>query len=439
MKLVWAALALVVSPLDAADWPMLMYNLEHHSFNKLETTLNSSNVGRLLPAWTAELPDKFASAPVIESGVLYVGGWSGDFYALNANTGELLWKSNVGLSPPPEDPACGMALGVTASPVIKGDTVYVGGGDSRVYALNKADGSVLWSVGIGDPANGAYIWSSLMLEGNKIHVGIASLGDCPLVPGALITIDLNHPRNPTFTYLTPDDIVGAGIWSTPAIDTKTKKIFVTTGTGEQDADIGLWGGTLLRLHAETLKIEAYYFLPTNNSETDIEWGSSPVAFKNADGVPMVAASGKDGILYALKQEDLSVEWTRQVALGCICPECGCGSLSTPAFDGATLYTGAGASEDADTEAGTVYALDPSSGNVIWRQLLEGTVIAPVTVANGLVFASTMRGVEIFDAVSGERLWRSNKNGVVYSQPVVCNGTLYTTYLDGSIIAYRPDI
>jgi len=122
---------------------------------------------------------------------------------------------------------------------------------------------------VADPVSGAYLWSSLTFFNNALYVGIASLGDCPLVRGALVRIDLAHPAEPQFRMLAPEDQLGGGVWSTPAIDPATNTVYVTTGTGEQDADSGMWGGTMLALDATTLEIVSYFFLPTNSVDYDI--------------------------------------------------------------------------------------------------------------------------------------------------------------------------
>jgi outer membrane protein assembly factor BamB len=159
-------------------------------------------------------------------------------------------------------------------------------------------------------------------------------------------------------------------------------------------------------------------------------------FETSRGEPMVAATGKDGILYAQHRNDLSPAWSVLIAIGCICPECGCGSLSTPAFDGRTLYVGSGAAPESDTEGGAVYAIDPDTGAILWSRLLNGTVIAPVTVAGGVLFVATVTGLEIFDAGTGDQLWLGPAD-LIYSQPVVAGGAVYTTQIDGRVICWRP--
>jgi outer membrane protein assembly factor BamB len=193
---------------------------------------------------------------------------------------------------------------------------------------------------------------------------------------------------------------------------------------------------MLAMDATTLEIRKHFFLPTNSLDGDIEWGSSAMLFQTSDGLPMVAATGKDGVLYAQHRDDLTPGWRAELALSCVCPECGCGSLSTPAFDGNYLYVGAGAAPDADLENGSIYALDPDTGAILWRNLLEGAVLAPVTVAGGAVYVSTTTGLAVFDAETGDELWRGPRT-LLFSQPAVTGGVVYTTQVNGSVVAWKP--
>ncbi|MGH9659531.1 MAG: PQQ-binding-like beta-propeller repeat protein, partial [Bryobacteraceae bacterium] len=100
-----------------------------------------------------------------------------------------------------------------------------------------------------------------------------------------------------------------------------------------------------------------------------------------------------------------------------------------------LYAGAGASANGDRERGSVHALDPGTGKILWTQLVSGTVIAPPTVASGVVYISTMDGLEVFHAESGERLFRSVNEHIIFSQPVVTGGRVIATFLSGLIISW----
>src|SRR5258708_27298220 len=118
-----------------------------------------------------------------------------------------------------------------------------------------------------------------------------------------------------------------------------------------------------------------------------------------------------------------------------CPECGCGSTSTPAFDGQWLYLGAGKIDPDAEDNGSLYAVDPSSGAPIWVRSLPDTILAPVTVVNGVVFASTLGGLMAFDAGTGEMLWTDCGRGRLYSHPAIVDGRVYSTYIKGALVGW----
>jgi polyvinyl alcohol dehydrogenase (cytochrome) len=429
-------LLLALTPLFAADWPMYLYDISHSSFNPAESQIDKQSAPFLDAAWVTNLSAPMAAAPTISGRVAYVGTWDGSFYAIDTETGAFLWSAFVGMAADPAKAECMAAIGVTSQAVVVGNRVYVGGGDSAVYAFDKNTGSQIWRTSLADPQSGAYLWSSVTYYNGALYIGVASLGDCPLVRGALVRIDLAQPDRPLFRWLVQEDDIGGGVWSTPAIDAKTNTVYVTTGTGEQGSASGTWGGAMLAMDASTLDVRSYFFLPTNSVELDIEWGSSPTLFETSYGFPLIAATGKDGILYAQRRDTLFPVWQTQVAIECICPECGCGSISTPAFDGHTLYLGAGV-VPGETDQGSVYALDPDSGEILWSRVVPGVVIAPVTIANGVLYVSTQKGLLIFDASDGTLLWSAGPEVTIFSQPVVAGGAVYCTQFDGNFIKWTP--
>ena len=422
--------------LTAGDWKMYLRDPAHSSFNASETRLDKDSIRNIPDAWLFKSGALLATAVTLSDGVLYFGDWGGNFHAVRASDGTELWNQFVGISAPPSTLGCQPAIGVTSQAVVVDDRVYVGGGDAAIYALDKTSGSQIYRVELADTSNGAYLWSSIIYSGNALYLGVASLGDCPLVRGEMVRVDLDDPKNPKVRFLAPPDEVGGGIWSTPAVDEETSTVYVTTGTGDQDPGRGLYGGTFLSLDAMTLEPKAFYLLPSNSIEDDIEWGSSPTLFQTSNGTKLVGATGKDGVLYACSRDALSPVWTRKLSVSCICPECGCGSLSTPAFDGTTLYVGAGVRDPDGTAVGSLYALNPDTGEVLWEQDLNGTVIAPVTVANGLVYVSSTMGLQVFNAQTGDAVWDDGNYGLLYSQTVVQDGTIYNTYLNGDVVARR---
>jgi polyvinyl alcohol dehydrogenase (cytochrome) len=421
-------------PLYGGDWWMYLCNLAHTSAAEHETRIGGGNVAQLRPIWTAAMSGPVVSGVTVADGLVYFGDWSGSFHALDGRTGAESWVAFLGMAPAPADAGCMPSIGISSQAVVHGDTVYAGGGDSTVYALDKQTGEVQWQVQLADPASGSYLWSSLMLSQGALYIGIASLADCPLVRGGLARIPLDDPAHPQIRYFTPENTQGAGVWSTPAIDEANGLVYVTTGNGgSQDSDNGVWGSALLALDAATLEVQSWFFLPQTPEEDDNDWGTSPLLFESG-GQRLVAANGKNGVMYVLTRPDLSLVWSYKLAMDCDSPTQGCGSVSTPAFDGNILVTGAGQGEGDGAPMGTVTAFDPS-GNLLWQYAAPQAVLAPVTLTPGLVFAANSGGLAVLDAGTGAELWNDGGRGAIYGQPVVANGYLYATYVNGKVVAW----
>jgi uncharacterized protein (TIGR03437 family) len=415
---------------------MYLGDLSHDSSRPGETTIYAGNAGQLRQLWKTSVGGTVSSGVTASGGSLYFGDWSGDFHSLNAITGAVQWIQYLGKAPEPADPTCEpRGIGVSSQPAVSGNTVYVGGGDSAVYAMDRGTGAILWRVPLADPASGSYLWSSPMISQNALYIGIASVSDCPTVRGGLARIPLDDPTHPQIAYVMPPNTQGAGVWGTPAIDEQNDLVYITTGNAaSQDAQNGVWGSALLALDATTLQIRAHFFLPIAPTDDDADWGSSPVLFESG-GQPLVAANGKTGVMYVLHRPDLTPLWSYKLARDCDSPELGCGSISTPAFDGSVLVTGAG-QPDGNAPPGMVYAFDPTAQQLLWRYAAAATVLGPVTLTPGLVFVSTESGLVVLNAATGATLWTDGGvSGGMYGQPVVSGGILYATYVNGDVIAW----
>ena len=415
---------------------MYLRDLAHTSFNGAETQLDIKRLSTLEPAWKHSTGAVIASSPTLSAGVLYYGDWDGFMNAVDAQRGVLIWRKFIGTAATPSDPTCLPGIGVSAQATVIGNTVYAGGGDSAVYALDKSNGTQIWRVPLADSAVGFYIWSSIVPFQNALYLGLASLGDCPVVRGAIVRIDLQNPQQPRIRYFVPEGETGAGVWSTPAIDAESNSIYVTTDNGyEQNPAKGFWTGAFMKLDPATFETKSYYLFPEKDALSDLVGGSSPTLFTPPGGVPLAAASQKNGMMYAIRRSDSSLAWKQRLAVSCADPEEGCGSLSTPSFDGKTLFAGAGVRDPEDFFNGSVYAINPADGSIIWVRDIDTAVIAPTTVANGMLFVSTQEGLEVYDSATGQRIWSDNKHGTLYSQPVVANGIIYSTYVSGELVAW----
>jgi outer membrane protein assembly factor BamB len=104
--------------------------------------------------WTAVTGGPIRSAAAVANGVVYVESEDGNLYAFNANgcgnsTCQPIWKASTGpltISPPSDfDPD------FLSSPMVANGVVYIGSGDSKIYAFDAVTGNQLFVFQTGGP------------------------------------------------------------------------------------------------------------------------------------------------------------------------------------------------------------------------------------------------------------------------------------------------
>ena len=72
------------------DWPTYGHDAQHTFHGR--TTLTGASVKGLKVAWFFPTGDAVTATPTVVDGTVYVGSWDGYFYALNLETGMVVWK-----------------------------------------------------------------------------------------------------------------------------------------------------------------------------------------------------------------------------------------------------------------------------------------------------------------------------------------------------------
>jgi len=130
----------------SVDWTEF-HMIDMMRWNPCEKVLTVNNVGNLGLLWSYTTNSVVRSSPAVINGVVYIGSYDGNVYALNAETGAKLWSYATG------------NLYLDSSPAVANGVVYVSSGN--VYALNASTGALLWSytTGGGSSSTGALLWS----------------------------------------------------------------------------------------------------------------------------------------------------------------------------------------------------------------------------------------------------------------------------------------
>jgi polyvinyl alcohol dehydrogenase (cytochrome) len=333
---------LAAAAAHASDWPKYHGNVEMTGVASAAGPLSTATAPFLRPKWITRLRGPIAAEPTVANGRVYIGDWSGHEWAVSIDSGIVLAQADLGTTTLAQcEPS---TIGITSAAAAAGDAIYVAGGDDGFYCLDAETLEVRWRRSLGDNGAGYYGWCSPSVADGRVIQGISSNCDTPFVPGRVITLDLLNGETMDDTYLIapqwPHDDDGAGVWTSPAVDVESQKVFVTTGSASEMQDGHSY--SMVRLSLGDLRIEEAWKIVDEGIE-DADWGSSPTLFTDAAGNRLVGAGQKDGHYYAFRRNDLAAGpvWKTTLAFGGPCPPCGDGTLSTAAFDGTRLYVGAG--------------------------------------------------------------------------------------------------
>ena len=156
-KTIWAAdipqgnvtdSRVINSPLEEpGSWLTYGQNFKEQRFSEL-TQINTDTIARLGLAWTTQIGDynmRMQGTPLVVDGVMYVSnGWS-VIYALDATTGEEIWKYDPEVDRSYIRLACCGPAHNRGVAVYEGK-VFVGTFDGRLIAVNAETGEEVWDV-----------------------------------------------------------------------------------------------------------------------------------------------------------------------------------------------------------------------------------------------------------------------------------------------------
>lgn len=427
------------------------------------TSFSVDNIRRSELTWRSETPEMVDGSPIYVQNVptsvgrrnlLIVSTISGRLIAFNAGTGAVMWSTT-----PPSGPRW-----TTSSPALDPNRLFV-----YAYTL---DGYVhRYSVATGDEVRGDG-WPELITLKGDVEKGSSALsiatsangdtylymtiaaypepGDDGDYQGHLVAINVTTGTQNVFNAQCSDktfhlrvndcDVRQAGIWarSGAVYDSRTDRVYVTTGNGVFDADRGgfNWASSVVALRPDGstdggTPVDSY--TPTNYqqlNELDLDLSSTTVAPlllpEDSALPPLAVQGGKDGKLRLLDLSNLSGGGAPRRTGGELqvisMPFRGA-ILTRPAtwLVGTTTYIAV------TTREGTaVFAADTSSDRPrltnVWQS--SGGCASPI-YANGLLICARSGALVARDAVTGQVLWMDNTIGAIHWQsPIVVGDTLF---------------
>lgn len=435
------------------SWPSLNHDLRNTRHQPDEDTIGTGNVGDLAPAWTfdaASAPGPggeplgagagaFQSTPVVSDGCLYVASSTGWVFALNADTGELVWRTHV--------PA---AVGDAEEPSNAESLLGLAVANGRVYAhyfprpldfwavaLKQRDGSKDWVTPLDtpeglEPGDGEVVHASPVVHGKVMFVPISrGVGETSAPPlfflhamsGEILEITIAVPEHERAQGYT-----GAGAWATAAVDEEADTLYVGTADSEGFRKEHRYNNAILKidfdrkskdfgrvLDAYKGNPETYADVPARDRnpvcnefggdpilpgtspsssteclELDLDFGASPNLFEDAEGRLLVGALQKSGVYHGVFTDTMGESWRRVLS-----NPSNVGNAGTATVDGEQIVVAANPS--------SLHALEPQEGLSRWASTTGGDAIRyqPVTSANGVAYTmSITANLSAHDAATG---------------------------------------
>ena len=224
----------LVSP-EPENWLSYRGTYDGWGYSPLDQ-VDVSNVHNLSPVWafSTGTTGGHESPPVVNDGVMFITTPGNQLFALDARTGDLLWRYRHGLPPDRiafHDTNRGVAL--------FGDYVYMATLDARVVALDARSGEVVWDTPVADNSAGYYMTLAPLAARGKIMVGVSGgeLG----IRGFVVALDAETGEEVWRTYTVPGPgEPGNDTWPADAWRTGGAAVWIT---GHYDPDLGLtyWG------------------------------------------------------------------------------------------------------------------------------------------------------------------------------------------------------
>ncbi len=275
------------------DWLQWGRTYDGHNFSPLKR-INRDNVKSLAPAWRAPIKGGLSMpTPLVHDGVMFLQTTPDTVLALNAATGEVLWRHEHAL-------AKGVSSTMKMGLALSGDLVLVPTSDVHVIALDARTGAKVWdhTIEIRPPAvmsTTLGLRSAPLIVGDKVIQGVTT--SFVAGGGFIVALDIKtgselwrfntiprpgEPGGETWNGLPIEKRFGGSVWHQGTWDRDLNLIYYgvapTYDTGPMLKPSGIPGTTTdalytnstIALDPDTGKL-VWHYQHLKNDQWDLDW------------------------------------------------------------------------------------------------------------------------------------------------------------------------
>lgn len=261
------------------DWRMLRRTYDGWGYSPLEQ-ITARNVTRLQPAWVVStgVTSGHQAPPIVHDGVMFVATPSSQVMALDAKTGQVLWRYRHRV---PEDAQ--MSHQTSRGVALHGEKVFLATGNAMLVALNARTGQEVWTTKVDENKTGHYMSLAPLIAEGKVIVGPS--GADRGVRGFIAAYDVETGKEAWRVYTVPAPgepgsdtwpkgeewkTGGASIWMTGNYDPETRLAYFGTGngfpwTGDRRPGDNLYTSSTVAIDVTTGRIKGHHQYHPNDS------------------------------------------------------------------------------------------------------------------------------------------------------------------------------
>ena len=287
--------------------------------------VNRDNVAKLKPSWRTHLngsatESKYSgqAQPIVYDGVVYISTGANDVFALDVDTGKILWSYEAHLDAGISVVCCGWESRGVA---IGDGKIFAGQLDGKLVALDYKTGKVLWTVQAETNADGFSITTAPLYYDGLLITGFA--GGDKAARGRVKAFDARNGKLVWTFYTVPapgetghdtwpsgNDTWrhgGAAVWQTPAVDPELGLVYFSTGNPGPDLNGSVRPGdnlftvSMVAIEAKTGKYR-WHFQQVHHDLWDYDSPNPVVLFDatvNGTLRKGIVEIGKTGYVYIL--------------------------------------------------------------------------------------------------------------------------------------------
>jgi alcohol dehydrogenase (cytochrome c) len=308
---------------EPENWLMYRRTYDSWGYSPLDQ-INTLNAKKLGPVWSIStgVTEGHQAPPMVNDGIMFITTPHNQVLALNAKTGDLLWRYKREL---PEDL---FQLHPTNRGVgLYGNKVYLATVDTHLVALDSKTGKVAWDRTVEDYKKGYYLTLAPLVAKGKVMVGVS--GGEYGIRGFVQAFDAETGQDAWKTYTIPGPgepghdtwsgdtwkTGGVSVWITGSYDPQLNLAYWGTGNAAQwmgDSRPGdnLYANSVVALDVDTGKLKGHHQYHHNES-WDWDEVSAPLLIdvpRNGRTIKGLVHPGRNGYLWLLERSASAITY-----------------------------------------------------------------------------------------------------------------------------------